>query len=149
MRATEHLTIGCDPKSLTARQLMQHPGVTATPRACALALAWIMTDRNFGSLPIIGTDRTLLGIVSEADLLKVMATDRDLRDVTAADLMTKEVTTASEDVPFLELAKLLQDHALIRVPVVRGETLVGIVARRDLVFGYFNAMLHILAPREP
>jgi CBS domain-containing protein len=56
------------------------------------------------------------------------------------EIMTREVVTATEDMPVMDLIQLLQDRLLIRVPVVRGKTLVGVVARRDIVFGYVKAL---------
>jgi len=69
-----------------------------------------------------------------------MDVDKDLRKVTAGEIMTRDVVTATEDMPVKDLIQLLQDRFLVRVPVVRGKTLVGVVARRDIVFGYVKAL---------
>jgi CBS domain-containing protein len=69
-----------------------------------------------------------------------MDEDRDLRQVTAAEIMTSMVVTVPEDMPVKNLIQLLQDRFLTRAPVVNGDKLVGIVARRDIVFGYVKAL---------
>lgn len=139
MRATEYFGRACDPRTLTVRQLMEDAVVTVSPKATGLTIAQILSERNFGSVPVVEDDRTLVGLVSEFDLLRVMDEDKDLRQVTAVEMMTRNVVTATEDMPAQELVHLLQVSHLIRVPVVNGTTLVGIVARRDIVFGYVKA----------
>lgn len=142
MRRTEFMLRACDPKTLTVHQLMEDAVVTCSPQTPALAIAQILTEGNFGSVPVVDDQRKLLGLVSEFDLLKVMNDDKDLEQVTAEDMMTRQVVTVTEETPVLELIRILQDHHLIRVPVVKGDTLVGIVARRDIVFGYVKALGH-------
>ncbi len=140
MRRTEYMASACDPKTLTVQQLMEDAVVTVSPRATGLAIAQILSERNFGSVPVVEGDRTLIGLVSEFDLLRAMDEDKDLRKVTAGEIMTREVVTATENMKVKDLVQLLQDRFLIRVPVVRGKTLVGVVARRDIVFGYVKAL---------
>jgi len=53
--------------------------------------------------------------------------------------MTRNVVTATEEMLVKDLVHLLQKRHLIGVPVVRGNTLVGIASRRDIVFGYVTA----------
>lgn len=142
MRGTEFMARACDPKTLTVRQLMEDAVVTVSPQTTGLAIAEILSERNVGSVPVVEQDRTLVGLVSEFDLLRVMDEDRDLRQVTAADIMTRKVVSVAEDMPVKDLIQLLQDRFLIRVPVVNGNKLVGIVARRDIVFGYVKALAH-------
>lgn len=132
----------CDPKTLTVRQLLQDALVTVSPQTTGLAIAEILSERNIGSVPVVEPDWTLVGLVSEFDLLQVMDEDRDLRQVTAAEIMTPKVITVTEDMPVKALIQLLQDRFLTRVPVVNGDKLVGIVARRDIVFGYVKALAH-------
>ena len=140
MRRTEYMANACDPKTLKAQQLMEDAVVTVSPKATGLTIAQILSDRNFGSVPVVEEDRTLVGLVSEFDLLRAMDVDKDLRKVTAGEIMTRDVVTATEDMPVKDLIQLLQDRFLVRVPVVRGKTLVGVVARRDIVFGYVKAL---------
>jgi len=144
MRRSEYIAARCDPKTLMAAQLMQDAVITCSPRTSALRIALLMTDRHIGSLPVVDEHKTLLGIISEADLLTQILNDKDLRNLTAADLMTKDVLKVTENQAFIDLATLFEDRRLIRVPVVREGKLVGIVARRDLVFGYLNASIHPL-----
>jgi CBS domain-containing protein len=139
MRKTEFLTTACDPKTLTVGQLMQDAVFTCGSRADALSISRMMTQRNFGSLPIVEEDRTLVGLISEYDLLQAMIDGRDLRKIMAVEIMSTHPVTATEDMNLEQVANLFQDRDITRVPVVRNGKLVGIVARRDLLFGYMKA----------
>jgi CBS domain-containing protein len=139
MRKTEFLATACDPKTLTVGQLMQDAVFTCGTRTDALSIGRMMTQRNFGSLPVVEEDRTLVGLISEYDLLQTMIEGRDLRKVMAVELMSTHPVTATEDMKLEEVANLFQDRYITRVPVVRNGKLVGILARRDLLFGYTKA----------
>jgi CBS domain-containing protein len=139
MRQTEFFMKACDPKTLTVGQLMQDAVVRCTPRTDALTITHMMTHRNFGSLPVVEEDGTLSGIVTEYDLLQAMIDGRDLRKVLASDIMSAHPVTVTEDNTLVQVADLFQDRYLARVPVVRNGKLVGILARRDLLFGYTKA----------
>jgi len=139
LRRIEYIVKGCDPKTLTVRQLMEDAAVTCSPHATAEAVALMLCDRNFGSLPVVDEDRILLGLVSEFDLLKAMTVQQDLRKVKAGDIMSRDVVTVTAEMSVMDLIELLRKCHLIRVPVLEGERLVGIVARRDILFGYIKA----------
>ena len=140
MRRIEYFLTGRDPKSMTVSDLMQDAVVTCAPHTDAHTVAQLLTLRHIGSLPVIREDRTLVGLVAEYDLLQSMIQGRDLKRITAADIMTERVLTVGEETTMEHLAALFQDRYVTRVPVVRGDKLVGIVARRDLVFGYLKAV---------
>jgi CBS domain-containing protein len=139
MRAAEHFVNARDPKTLTVRQVMEDAVYTVSPDTKGIAIAEIMTDRNFGAVPVVEKDFTLVGLVSEFDLLRVMEEGRDLRQITAEEIMTRNVVTVTEETLVTDLTRLLQERHLIRAPVVRGRILVGIASRRDVVFGYVKA----------
>lgn len=139
MRAAEYFAKARDPNTLTVRQVMEDAVFTVSPHTKGSTIAEILTERNFGSIPVVEQDRTLVGLVSEFDLLRVMDQDKDLRQLTAMDIMTRDVVTVTEEMLVKDLVHLLQERHLIRAPVVKGKTLVGIVARRDAVFGYVKA----------
>jgi CBS domain-containing protein len=119
---------------------MEPDVLTCRRETSAARIASMMTNHNFGSLPVIEEDETLIGIVSEYDLLQLMVQGRDPHKITAADIMTSQIVTVTEELSLESLANLFQDRYVTRVPVVRGRRLVGIVARRDLIFGYMKAL---------
>lgn len=103
-------------------------------------LAGAITEGGFGSVPILAKDGTVLGIVSEFDLLKAIQDGKELSKVTAGDLMTKGAISVTQDTPAMDIIQLLQSKHLIRVAVVDAENkLVGIVSRRDILLGYVRA----------
>jgi CBS domain-containing protein len=139
MRQTEFYMTACDPKTLTVGQLMQDAVTRCTPRTDALTITHMMTHRNFGSLPVVDEEGILVGIVSEYDLLQAMIDGRDLRKILATEIMSSHLVTVTEDQTLVQVADLFQDRYITRVPVVRNKKLVGILARRDLLFGYTKA----------
>jgi CBS domain-containing protein len=139
MRQTEFFLSACDPKTLTVGQLMQDAVTTCTPQTDGSTLASLMTRRNFGSVPVVESDGTLVGIVSEYDLLQAMIDGRDLRKILAGEIMSGHPVSVTEDQTLTQVADLFQDRYITRVPVVRNKKLVGILARRDLLFGYLKA----------
>jgi len=139
MRAAEHFVNVRDPKTLTVRQVMENAVYTVSPHTKGIAIAETMTDGNFGAVPVVDKDFTLVGLVSEFDLLRVMEEEKDLRQITAEEIMTRNVVTVTEEMLVKDLIHLLQERHLIHVPVVQGTTLVGIASRRDIVFGYVKA----------
>ena len=140
MRRTEYLMKARDPKVLTVADLMEDAVVTCAPHTDGLTVARLMTERQFGSLPVVTEDKTLVGLVSEYDLLQAMIEGRDPRKITAAEIMTSKVLTIAEETSLVDLANLFQDRYVTRIPVVKAKKLVGLVARRDLVFGYIKAL---------
>jgi CBS domain-containing protein len=139
MRQTEFLAAACDPRTLRVGQLMQDAVFTCGARTDGLSIGRMMTHRNFGSLPVVEEDRTLVGLISEYDLLQAMIDGRDLRKVMAVEIMSSNPVTATENMGLEQVANLFQDRYLTRVPVVRNGKLVGILSRRDLLFGYMKA----------
>lgn len=139
MRKAAYFTRTRDPQTLTVRQVMEDAVFTVSPQAKGSVIADLLAERNFGSVPVVEEDRTLVGLVSEFDLLRVMDEGKDLGQLAATDIMTRDVVTVTEEMPVKDVVHLLQERHLIRVPVVKGKALVGVVARRDIVFGYVRA----------
>jgi len=119
--------------------LMEQEVKFCKPSDSARHIASQLTKFNFGSLPVVEDGGMLLGLVSEFDLLKVLINGRDPKEVRAEEIMTRDVKFVREDTPVDEIVRLLETDHLIRVPVVRDGKLVGIVARRDILFGYIKS----------
>jgi CBS domain-containing protein len=125
---------------LEVHHIMEVEVETCTPANSALAIAFKICQGNFGSIPVVDEHNTLLGLVTEFDLLRAIEDNKGLQNVNVADIMTREVITVEENTPVLDLIRLIQKHHLIRVPVVRENELIGIVARRDMLYGYILSL---------
>lgn len=138
------------------RDVMTSDVVSVGPEATYGEIADRLLAHDVSGLPVIDDDGTLLGIVTEADLVTREAYGPDrrrplglivdyLRDrdpawvrkasaTTAADLMTRVVTTASPDDEVRVTARRMLESGRKRLPVVGSDgRLVGIVSRRDVL----------------
>ncbi|MCA9473923.1 MAG: CBS domain-containing protein [Nitrospira sp.] len=141
MRAT-HDMARSEPKEfgqLTVADIMEPDVQCGHPSTTAEVLGSLMIE-GFGGVPIVDEKRKLLGIVTEFDLLAALERANKLGDLKAQEIMTTEVVRVSPQTDLRTLMYVLQTNHLIRVPVVDQEgTLIGIVARRDVVRGYLSA----------
>ena len=141
MRCIDYMVWARDFKALIAEQFMEDEVYAYRPEDDGETLAQAMTERGFGSVPIVDQNRHLLGIVSEFDLLKVLNEEKHLGSVKAGDLMTPNPITVSPETSTMDILQSLKAKHLIRMPVVNEEgKLVGVVARRDVLQGYLNAI---------
>jgi len=141
MRRVDFIVGARDFKTLQAEQFMQDGIYAYQPEDDGEKLAQAMTEGGFGSVPIVDQDRHLLGIVSEFDLLRAIKEEKHLASVKAGDLMTPNPITVLPETPAMDIIQLLEAKHLIRMPVVNEEgQLVGVVARRDVLLGYLNAI---------
>lgn len=139
MRRTEFLSEKRNFHELTAEVLMEQEVVSCKPSDSGRHIASQLTKFGFGSLPVVDEDGFLVGLVSEFDVLKVLMEGRNPKSVHADEIMTRDVKTVQIDAPVDEIIRLLETNHLIRLPVLKGKKLMGIVARRDILFGYIKA----------
>ncbi len=140
MRRSEFMLGGVDVKCLKACQAMENRVRFCHPSTSWRDIASALVDGGYGSLPVVDSEKNLLGIVSEYDLLKVLMDEQDENKVKAEDIMTKDTVTVEEDTPITDVIRVLEENRLIRVPVVaKKDKLVGILARRDVLLCYLQA----------
>lgn len=111
---------------LTARDIMSTRVQTVTARTSVLALAQLLSARHISGAPVVSDDGAVIGVATEADLLSKTG-------ATVGDIMTAGVARVAEDTPVQEIARLLRRLKIHRVPVMRGERLIGIVSQGDIV----------------
>ena len=66
MRLAQYFEHAYDPKTLTVRQIMEGAVCTVSPETRGIAIAEIMAERNFGAVPVVERDSTLVGLVSNS-----------------------------------------------------------------------------------
>ncbi len=140
---------------MKARDVMVSPVITVKPHSSVREAAQIFLDRRISAVPVVDDQEKLVGIVSEGDLLhrSEAGTQRRrsswLRLLTGnetlaaeyvkaharkvADVMTRNVITATPDTPLHEIASTLEKNAIKRVPIVSNGRLVGLVSRANLI----------------
>lgn len=140
---------------MRARDVMSTDVVTVAAKATLLTAAELMINAGVSGLPVTDDTDAVVGFLSEYDLIRrVMgggdeapsALQTHLEDSGAlaeayASVMAEPVTvamiepvlTVREDTPLKEVADLMLKHRTRSIPVVRGASAVGIIARVDLV----------------
>lgn len=135
----------------TVFEVMTHDVVTAAPHTPFKQIVRLFAENDVSAVPVVGPDRRLLGVVSEADLLRstaelpalegrwagvrLLSQERGLPDAeTAAQLMTSPAVTAQPYWNLAETARTMHRKGVKRLPVT-DETgrLVGIISRSDLL----------------
>jgi CBS domain-containing protein len=132
------------PPVPTVSEIMARSLVTLRPEMTAAAAAELLLARDISGAPVVDEDGALLGVVSEYDCLRAVASSEYQMDAyddveTVAELMVTECHTVE---PGLDLFGLAHEFVRLRVrrfPVLDDGRLVGQVSRRDAL----RAALHL------
>ncbi len=112
-------------------EIMTNAAVTDRPDDTLSEAASKMWRQQTGSLLVIdGED--LVGILTERDVLKAVATGANLTDTRLSEVMTKDLVTVGPQTSLREAAKVMADRWIRHLPVMDGGKLVGVVSQRDL-----------------
>ena len=131
---------------MRARDIMSRPVYTVRPDTSIEHAAALLSDHGFVAAPVVDEDGSLVGIISEADLLRHRvpsdptahlwrehAADHGPRPHVVADVMTEAVITAYPDTDVADIAHDMLEHSVRSVPVVERDEVVGMVSRQDIL----------------
>lgn len=143
--------------AFTAGDLMSRDVVVVHPETSLREAVSLMADRRVSGVPVVDADGTIVGMLSEGDLVRwhegysakqakwldmladgfILAPDflEGIRSEQhkVKSIMSKGATTVTEDILAREIASMMYAKKIKRVPVLRDGRLVGIVSRSDLV----------------
>jgi CBS domain-containing protein len=111
---------------MLARDIMTRDVITVTPAMTIKQLANALIKNQVSGAPVADKKSKIVGIVSEADI--VAKKGKDVKSI-----MSKKIVSIEEETPVEQIAQLMMTHHVKRVPVMRGDQLVGIVSRADIV----------------
>lgn len=111
---------------MQAKDIMTRDIITVSPTMTIKNLAMTLIKNQISGAPVAGKNGKIIGVVSEADI--VAKTGKDVKAI-----MSKKIISVPEDAAVEEIAQLMTTHKIKRVPVMRGENVVGIVSRADIV----------------
>lgn len=130
---------------MLVREIMTSPAYSVHEDAPVKEALSLMATTKVTGLPVIDSGGKVVGIISESDLLQAdlepdprahmrMARRQGESDLpTVAQLMTARPHTVREDSDVAELARTFANTSWKSVPVVRGEVLLGVVSRSDVI----------------
>lgn len=91
-----------------------------------------MSELGIGALLVMQGEK-LEGIVSERDIIrKLVASSSDIKNVTVADIMSKDLFTVPPSMTVTEAMHIVTEKRFRHLPVVENGTLIGIVSIGDL-----------------
>jgi CBS domain-containing protein len=141
---------------MRAHQIMTRPVISVTPDTTIVEAANTMLQKHVSGLPVVDATGKLVGIVSEGDFIRrsEIGTQRKygrfLKFILGpgkaasnfvhehgrkvSEIMTTEpLLTVSEDTGLEKIVALMEKNSVKRLPVTRGDKVVGIVTRANLL----------------
>ncbi len=115
----------------TIGELMTKDVVTVAPDDRVRDALRKMIDHDFGSV-VVAEDGRAVGIFTERDVTRHVLTDVALLDERIRDLMSGPPITVQPGDQIVDVFELMNGKGIRRLPVVDGDTLVGIVTEGDL-----------------
>ncbi len=143
---------------MIAREIMEQNVITVTEETTIEEVARILIDHGISGVPVVDGENRLKGIISDGDLIykdkkihipaaiqildsiifveSLKKFQEELRKITAykvKDMMTREVISVEVDTPIEEIATLMIEKRINRVPVLEDGKLVGIITRQNIL----------------
>jgi len=140
---------------MNVKEVMTSPVISVPSDGSISQAIELMLQRRISGLPVVDQGGRLVGIVTEGDFLRraetgtqrqrprwlefLIGPGRLADEYTRThgrrvhDVMTADPVTVSEETPIEEVVQIMEKHRIKRLPVVRGDNLVGIVSRANLL----------------
>lgn len=143
---------------MLAKDIMTRDVITVRPEDEVEKVAQLLLENKISGIPVVDENHRVIGMITEKDLM-IKATElkvpfyltlfdsiiflenpirfkNDLKKYTASrvkDAMTQKVHWVAEDTPVSEIAQIMQNENINRVPVIRHGKIIGIVTRNDIL----------------
>ena len=143
---------------LSAKDVMTTKVLTVTEETTVEELARLFEERGVNAMPVLDPAGDLVGIVTQTDLVEqdkplhiptvisifdwviYLESEKNFKDEvakitarTVGSLCARDVVTCSPETPVSEIAEMMVEHKAHLIPVVEGKTLLGVVARLDII----------------
>ena len=141
-----------------AIDIMTKNVITVTPETTVTELALLLASHGISGTPGLDPDGKLIGMVTESDLIdqkkkihiptvvtildsviylenpeRIGKEMRKMAGITVKDICSAEPITVREDTNIDEIATIMAEKKVHTLPVMRGEALVGIIGKRDII----------------
>jgi CBS domain-containing protein len=118
----------------TLADIVKSNFITVAPEDTLGEVAERMTHQNTGAVVVKDFGR-LIGILTERDMLRAMAARVHTSDARVRQWMTADPVTASPEMDLEEAAQVMLDNGFRHLPVVDGDSVLGVVSLRRVLGG--------------
>ena len=143
---------------LKAKDIMTRKGISVTPQTTVEDLARLLIDHHISGVPVLDEAGTLVGIVTEHDLinkekrlhiptvLRIFDAfiylespkrfESDMKRMLATkvgDICTTDVITVDEEATISEIATIMSERGVHLLPVMKEGSLVGVIGKEDVI----------------
>lgn len=114
---------------MIASDIMTRHVYTIAPEKSVRDAANLLSEKRISGVPVIDGKGKMVGMLTEADIISKV----DREGLKVYEIMSRNITAVNEETPVDEIALLMSERKIKRVPVVHDDKLVGIVSRADIV----------------
>jgi CBS domain-containing protein len=118
---------------IRAKHIMSRKLLTVTEGTNIKHVMKLLSENRVTGLPVVSEDMSLLGIVTEKDILEVLLYGKDIKSKTARDLMATDIVFFEEDEDLMTIFRTLVEGNFRRVPILSDGKLTGIISRTDII----------------
>lgn len=116
----------------TAREFVTGIGECVSEYETVLEGARKLADLGVDALPICGDDRNVVGMLSQRDVVRIVAERRDPDAIRVGRLAATEVPVVDANAPIADAWATMLERDLVRMPVIDDGRLIGVLRRDDL-----------------
>jgi CBS domain-containing protein len=117
----------------TAKDIMTKDVVTVKTDTPIHEAMELVAKHDISGLPVVDAGMTLVGILSEKDMINLVRAPEDYEGKTVNDFMTQPALFFEEDESLLDVCDFLKKNVFRRVPIISKGKLVGVISIRDVI----------------
>jgi CBS domain-containing protein len=123
-----------DLPKISVREVMSSPVITVRKGESAMRVAKLMIDNGIGSVVVVDEEKRPIGIITERDIVKMLASGGfDPERTRAEDIMSQPLRAISPELGIEEAAKLMRRFGVKRLPIMEKGALIGIISSGDIL----------------
>jgi len=118
---------------LRAKQIMTDNPVFVKKDTPIYEAVELLVQHNISGMPVVEGDMTLVGVISEKDVIKLFYRLKEDEEKTVADFMTQPPTHFDQEERLPYICDFLMKNIYRRVPITSEGKLVGIISAKDIL----------------
>ncbi len=112
---------------------VHNPQPKVLPNASLKEVIVEITQKRLGATAVVQKNNTIIGIITDGDLRRMLNKSSTLENINAADILTPQPKTIAADTLAVEALEVLKKYDISQLIVAENNTYLGIIHLHDLV----------------